>query len=87
MSTRTKLVIVNIGGLIGIFISMFIAPPRTPVWMWACISAVVLLLFNYVALTYKPKPGSGDKKSSGLEVLGILGVVFLLGEIVWRLFH
>jgi len=87
MSPRKELVIVNISGLIGILISMFILPPRNPVWAWACMSAVVLFLFNYVVLTHKPKLGGGDKKSSGLQVLGVLGVIFLLGEIVWRLIH
>lgn len=84
MSTRKKLVIVNISGLIGIAISVFIVPLTTPFWIWAPISAAVLLLCNYFALTHKPNLDRTTKDAgSGLVIA--LGCGLLILELALRL--
>jgi len=83
MSTRKKLLVANLGGLGGILVSLFIVPPRTPVWMWASISACALLVFNYVALTHKPKPERA-RNSAWSTVFIAIGFGILLLELALR---
>ncbi len=88
MSTRKKLLLVNISGIIGIFVSLFIAPPKTPLRLWALMSAIVLALFNYLALSrrWKPQDVSNESRSWGIAVVAF-GFGVLLLELTLRYFH
>ena len=84
MSTRKKFVLFNVGLLAGIFISIFLAPPDTPVWLWATISVVVLAVMNFLTLR-RLKTASTERKSSvGSTVVITLGVLVLLLDLVYR---
>ena len=83
MSTWKKLLVANLGGLAGIVLSLFIVPPKTPLWIWTSISACVLLVFNYVALTYKPKR-DGRRNSVWSTVTIAMGFGMLLLELALR---
>ena len=88
MSTRKKLVVINISGLIGIIVSLFIAPPATPLWLWALTSTIVLALFNYVALTGRRKPqDDSDRNGSWGTVVIASGFGVLLLELALRYLH
>src|SRR5580704_12306560 len=72
MSTWKKVVLMNGGGLIGILLSLFIVLPKTPLWLWATISAAALAALNYVSFGRRPTASGGSKsgwKSTAVIVL------------------
>jgi len=79
---------VNAGWLIGIGISLFIAPPATPFWLWATISLVVFVGMNYVFFGRKQRKtiGQGGKRALPTAI-GFMGVAVLLLEVILRYFH
>jgi hypothetical protein len=88
MTTRKRLVIVNASALVGIFISLFTVPPRTPLWMWASISMIVTGVLNYVVLTRAPKLGETSQRGSTWStVVIVFGFGLLILELALRFLH
>jgi hypothetical protein len=61
MSTWKNIAIVNAGGLAGITISLFIVSPQTPLWLFAALSAAVLVGLNYFC--FRRQTASGERKT------------------------
>ena len=74
----------NVGGLVGIGVSIFIVPPETPLWIWATASMVCLAVFNYLLIRRLQKSTGASKVSSAPSIVIWLGVVVLLLEVVLR---
>ena len=48
MKIWQKVMLVNCAVLIGVVISLFAVPGRTPLWLWATVAIVVMAAMNYV---------------------------------------
>jgi len=46
MSTWKKVALLNVSGLFGIGLSLFMVPPQIPLWIWASLSVLCLAVFN-----------------------------------------
>ena len=82
MSLWKKIVVVNGGALVGVFISLFIVSPHTPLWLWAAVSGGWVAALNYLFFGRKQRAG---ERMSGTEItvrLALGGVVLLLGLIL-----
>ena len=86
MSTWKRVALVNGGGIIGIIVSLFIVSPRTPLWLWATLSAGALLVLNYVCFVRR-KVRDERKGESNTTAIVILGFVVLLLDLVLRYLH
>ena len=82
-----KIGVVNGGGLVGIFISLFIVSPQTPLWLWAAVSGGALAALNYVWFAWR-RTANGERKS-GVKYTAIimLGLMVLLLDLVLRYLH
>jgi hypothetical protein len=88
MTTRKKLVIINAGALVGIIISLFTIPPRTPLWMWAAISTIVVGVLNYAVLTRTPKLAETNRRNSTWIAVAIFfGFGLLMFELALHFLH
>ena len=87
MSTWKKVAFVNVGGLLGIGISLFAVPPNTPLWIWAAASVVWLAGFNYLLIRRMQKGTGAHKVGSSTSIVLWLGVVVLLLELAFRYWH
>ncbi|MGH9504536.1 MAG: hypothetical protein ACRD20_16920 [Terriglobales bacterium] len=87
MSTGKKIAVVNGAGVVGIIISLFIVSPRTPMWLFAALSAAVLATLNYACFGRR-QTASGERKI-GINgtVLTALGFGVLLLELFFRFWH
>jgi len=84
MSTRKKLVLFNAAMLVGLFISIFIAPPETPVWLWAAISVIFVAVMNYLALQRLKRAGVERRSAFGTNAIIAFGVLVLLLDLIFR---
>jgi len=84
MSLWKKIALVNSGGLVGIIISLFIVSPRTPLWVWAVVSAAALAVLNYVCFGWRRTASSDAKSGAKSTVIIALGVVVLVLDLVLR---
>jgi hypothetical protein len=48
MSGWKKVVLINGACLTGIGSSLFMVPPKTPLWLWATVAGLAVLLLNYL---------------------------------------
>jgi hypothetical protein len=87
MNTWKKITFVNMGGLLGIGISLFTVPPKTPLWIWATASVVWLAVVNYLLILRLRKGNGARKISSAPSIVIWLGVVAMLLELVFRYWH
>jgi hypothetical protein len=87
MSTWKKVALVNGGWVIGIVISLFVVPPSTPLWLWATVSGLVLAVLNYLFFGQQRRATSGRKIGPMATVVGGLGVLVLLLELIFRYVH
>ena len=87
-SSWKVIVLVNVGGVIGVGVSLFTIPPSTPLWLWASMSGLVLATLNYLLLRRRrittDGPRSGLRSGLATTVAGSIGVVFLLVELILR---
>jgi hypothetical protein len=81
------IVLVNVGGLIGVGISLFTVPPRTPLWLWATLSGLVLVIFNWLLFRRRRLATEGSKSPLTTIVVGSIGVVVLVVELIFRYRH
>jgi len=87
MTAWKQVAVVNVGGLLGIGVSLYTLPPNTPLWIWATASVVCLAVWNYFLIRRLQK-GTGERRpSSGSSILMWLCVVVLLMELVFRFWH
>lgn len=56
MKTWQKFGAVNAGALVGIFVTIFVLPPSTPVWVWAIVAMAALVVLNYVLVKRLKRP-------------------------------
>lgn len=84
MSTWKKIVLLNVGLFGGIFLSIFLAPPETPVWLWAAISVILVAVMNYLA--WRRLKGANVERKSSLETNAVIafGVLVLLLDLIFR---
>ena len=87
MSMWKKILLVNLGGLVGIIISLFVASPQTPFWLWAVLSAAALAVLNYVCFGWRRTANSGSRRGAKSTVVIALGVVVLLVDLILRYLH
>lgn len=83
MSTWKKVVVLNLGGLVGIAVSLLFVPQATPLWIWASMCAGVLALLNCLAFARKQNRG-GLKSAGGSMVVIAVGFGLLLLELALR---
>jgi hypothetical protein len=81
------IVLVNVGALIGVGVSLFTIPPRTPLWLWASVSCLVLAILNYLFLRQRRMPTERPRVGLTTTLVGSIGVVFLLVELILRYWH
>lgn len=82
-----KVAVVNVGGLLGIGVSLYTVPPTTPLWIWATASVVCLAVLNYF-LIRRLQRGTGERRfSSGSRILMWSCVFVLFMELVFRFWH
>jgi hypothetical protein len=87
MSAWEKVALVNVGGLLGIGVSLFEVPPKTPLWVWGTASVVCLAVFNYF-LFHRLQKSTGDRQAaSSTSIVMWLGVAVLFFELVFRYWH
>jgi hypothetical protein len=84
MSTWKRIVLVNVAGLVGIAVSLFVLPQQIRFWVWASVSVVVLALLNYAFL--RPRQPATIARKRGARVIVGLGLVLLLLDLLWRRF-
>lgn len=84
MRTWKMIGAVNGGALIGFVISLFIVPPRTPVWMWMTFCAAFLLLINYIFFVRKRKNTVDGQAGRTGTVVVTIGFLILLVELLVR---
>jgi len=48
-----QILLVNVATLVGVIVSLFAAPPDTPVWMWAVGSTLAVVSLNCVYIQYR----------------------------------
>lgn len=78
------IVLANVGGLAGVGISLFTVPPSTPLWLWATLSGLVLVIFNWL-LFKRRRVVTGDPKPRLTSIVVVsVGVVILLVELMSR---
>ena len=87
MSTWKKVALVNGGWVIGIVISLFVVPPGTPLWLWATVSGLVLAVLNYLFFGRQRRATDERKIGATTTVVGTLGVLVLLLELIFRYVH
>jgi len=72
----------------GVLISLFIVPPSTPIWLWATVSAAFLLVLNCYLLFRAKAETTGERKVGfGSTLVGGVGVLILLLELLSRFLH
>jgi hypothetical protein len=84
MSAWEKVALANVGGLLGIGISLFVVPPNTPLWIWTTVAVVCLAVFNYLIIRRLQESTGASKVGSAPSIVIWLGVVVLLLELVFR---
>jgi hypothetical protein len=62
MSTWKKVALLNVSGLFGIGLSLFMVPPQTPLWIWASLSVLCLAVFN-LFLFRRLRRGIGERNA------------------------
>jgi hypothetical protein len=87
MSRWKKVALVNVGGLLGIGLSLFIVPPQTPLWIWATLSVLCLAVFNCFLFRRLRRSTSERKADSKSGVVIWLAFVLLVLELVFRYWH
>ncbi|HEV2401993.1 MAG TPA: hypothetical protein VGS27_33990 [Candidatus Sulfotelmatobacter sp.] len=88
MPTWKKALVVNVGGVIGIAISLFIVPAQTSLWLWAIVAVAVLTVLNFVFLVWRRKDRNDpQRKPSRSTVVICLGCIVLLVDLVLRYLH
>ncbi len=87
MSSWKKIVLVNGGGFVGIIISLFVVSPKTPLWLWAVVSAGALAVLNYVCFGWRRTASGGSKSGAKSTAIIALGVVVLLLDLILRYLH
>lgn len=77
----------NMGGLFGIGLSLFIVPPRTPLWIWATLSVLCLAAFNCF-LVLRLRRNTSERKTDPLSGV-VIGLAFalLVLELAFRYWH
>jgi hypothetical protein len=87
MKKWKKFVLVNIGGLTGIVLSLFIVPGNTPVPLWAICAGGVLILMNYFFVFRRMKSENQHKRELGAaRWIIILGFMVLLLDLIWTFY-
>jgi hypothetical protein len=91
MSTWKKIALVNSGALVGICISLFIVPPKTPLWLFATVGVVSVVVWNLIILRLiilrpsQNKDNRGGDSSKTNTVIIIVGFLLLMFEFLNRL--
>ncbi len=71
--------------VIGLVISLFIVPPTTPLWLWATLSGLILVVLNYI---FFGRTGASGRKVGPLNTVVIgVGAALLLLELALRYFY
>jgi hypothetical protein len=87
MSGWKKAMLMNGGWLMGIVISLFVVPPKTPLWMWGTVSGLALVLLNYLFFGRQRKAAGGRKVGLVTTVVGGLGILILFLDVILRHLH
>jgi uncharacterized membrane protein YfcA len=88
MTTWKRALLVNAGGVIGIGVSLLIVPAQTPLWLWAVVAVVVLMVLNYVFLIWRRTDQSAPQRTPSRSTIVIcLGCIVLLFDLVLRYLH
>jgi len=81
-----KFALVNVGGLIGIVLSLFIVPGKTPVHLWAICAGGVLILMNYFFVFRRTKTENHKRELGAGWWIIVLGFTALLLDLIWSFY-
>lgn len=84
MKTVPKIIVVNLAGVVGVVVALFLVPPQTSSIFFAMVAAVILLLINFVVFVFpriRNTPTSERNQSRGNQLL-VLGLIFFLLALV-----
>ena len=84
MKTWQKFAAVNVGALVGIFITIFALPPTTPVKYWTIGAIIALALLNYGLVRRVKAPKSTPANQRFVLAVGILGFLLFLLDLALR---
>jgi len=74
--------LVNGASLIGICFALFIVPPHTPLWLFATIAGVVVLVMNFVFIRRFRQSDSHRQNTKAITAGIITGFFFLILDLV-----
>jgi hypothetical protein len=77
-------VLLSFAGIIGSCVALFLIPENTPVWQWATVSSVVLVLLNYASFRRRknPQPRTGGNSLHTTMII-VLAFLFLILDVIW----
>jgi hypothetical protein len=81
MKAWKKYAAANVGMCIGLFISIFIAPENTPLWVWAVIACSFLAVMNYLLFRRLQKGQNSQSRGTSWEI-AVAGLVLLLLDLI-----
>jgi uncharacterized membrane protein YfcA len=87
MSTWKKLALLNAGWVIGIFISLFLVPPSTPLWLWATVSGLFIAILNYIFFGRQRRAPNRRKNDAMTTAVASVGLLVLLLELIYWYMH
>jgi hypothetical protein len=87
MTKWQKIAALNAGLLVGITASLFVVPPRTPLWIWGTASGFLFVLMNYLFFRRQRSGTREHKIGLTTTIAGSLGVALLLFELILRYLH
>jgi hypothetical protein len=85
MKAWKKYAAINVGMCVGLFISIFVAPENTPLWVWAAIACTFLAVMNYRLFRRLRKGQNPQSTGTGWGITIVCLVLFLLDLILNRL--
>jgi hypothetical protein len=75
--------LLNLAGIVGSCVALFLIPESTPVWQWATVSCLVLALLNYASFRRLKKPVASSGGSSFHMAIIKLAFLFLILDVIW----
>jgi hypothetical protein len=75
-----KPVLLNIAGLVGVVVSLFIVPGETPFWLWCVIAIVVIAALN--TILYVGRRRVADSARTARTAIVIVGVMLLMIDVI-----
>jgi hypothetical protein len=83
-----RVLLINVGALVGIGISLFIVPEETPLWLWAAISLGALAILNYAQFAWHRRiiRRTTNARQKWAMIIAILGTIFFILDLIFSRF-